>query len=198
MIVTTLKVNSLQKGIEKMEKLFKWTIFLSSYVPVFIMVFLNSLDSFSMKAIRKTWKLNPTFWSLLLGTSIISLIILYLWLCHLKKESESKSHKFETGILDSNDVEVLNFFVTFIVPIVSLKPSSWPSIAMNVLLLAVEGIFFTKNNTLYFNVLLIIFGFHVFSFDNQKNIVITRKQRGDFELEDTKATQMGTTNIFYM
>ena len=69
---------------------------------------------------------------------------------------------------------------------------------MNVLLLAVEGIFFTKNNTLYFNVLLIIFGFHVFSFDNQKNIVITRKQRGDFELEDTKATQMGTTNIFYM
>lgn len=153
-----------------MEKLFKWTIFLSSYFPVFIMVFLNSLDSFSMKAIRKTWKLNPTFWSLLLGTSIISLIILYLWLCHLKKESESKSHKFETGILDSNDVEVLNFFVTFIVPIVSLKPSSWPSIAMNVLLLAVEGIFFTKNNTLYFNVLLIIFGFHVFSFDNQKNI----------------------------
>ena len=181
-----------------MEKLFKWTISLSSYVPVFIMVFLNSLKSFSMKSLKNTWQLNPPFWAFLIGISIVSLIILVLWLQHLKKESERKAQKFKTGILDSNDVEVLNFFITFIVPIVSLNPSSWPSIAMNVLLLAVEGIFFTKNNTLYFNVLLIIFGFHVFSFDNQKNIVITRKQRGDFELEDTKATQMGTTNIFYM
>lgn len=181
-----------------MEKLFKWTIFLSSYVPVFIMVFLNSLESFSMKSLKKTWQLNPLFWSSLVGVSVVSLIILFWWLHHLKKESESKTQKFETGKLDSHDVEVLNFFVTFIVPIVSLKPASWPSIIMNILLLAVEGIFFTKNNTLYFNVLLIIFGFHIFSFDGQKNIVITRKQRGDFELEEAKATQMGTTNIFYM
>ena len=59
-----------------MEKLFKWTIFLSSYVPVFIMVFLNSLKSFSMKSLKNTWQLNPPFWALLIGISIVSLIIL--------------------------------------------------------------------------------------------------------------------------
>lgn len=181
-----------------MEGLFKWTIFMSSYVPVFAMVFLNNLKSFSSMDIQRTWLANPVFWSLLVFISLFSLLVLFGWLHHLKNESKRKTQQFETGVLDSHDVEVLNFFVTFIVPIVSLKPSSWPSIAMNILLLVVEGIFFTKNNTLYFNVLLIVFGYHVYSFDSQKNIVITRKQKSDFDFIETKATQMGTTNIFYM
>ena len=41
---------------------FKWLIFISSYVPVFIMIFLKNLKKFSSSDIYSTWKLNPIFW----------------------------------------------------------------------------------------------------------------------------------------
>lgn len=64
---------------------FKWLIFISSYVPVFIMIFLKSLKKFSSSDIYSTWKLNPIFWFLLLIISIVSIIILFCWLHFLKK-----------------------------------------------------------------------------------------------------------------
>lgn len=37
-------------------------LFLSSYIPLFIMVFLNSMNQISIISVIKTWNLNPTLW----------------------------------------------------------------------------------------------------------------------------------------
>lgn len=175
---------------------FKWIIFVSSYVPVFIMIFLNNLKSFNLDELKDTWNLNQVFWMVLTGVSIISILILFIWLIILKTESKNKK-PFNIEKLNAYDSEVLNYFVTFIVPILSLKPDSIPSIIMNLLLLLVEGIYFVGNNALYYNVLLIIFGYHIYTFGDD-NIVVTRKKRSDLAFNESKASQIGTTNIFYL
>ncbi len=175
---------------------FKWIIFVSSYVPVFIMIFLNNLKKFNLKEFCKTWNLNQVFWIILTSVSIISVVILFVWLIILKTESKNKD-SFNIEKLNAYDSEVLNYFVTFIIPILSLKPDSLPSIIMNLLLLLVEGIYFVSNNALYYNVLLIIFGYHIYTFGND-NIVVTRKKRSDLSFSESKASQIGTTNIFYL
>lgn len=176
---------------------FKWLIFISSYVPVFIMIFLKSLKKFSSSDIYSTWKLNPIFWFLLLIISIVSIIILFCWLHFLKKESQGNKGAFSIKKLNAYDSEVLNYFVTFIIPILSLDPKSSPSIVMNFLLLLVEGIYFVSNNALYYNVLLILLGYHIYTFDTD-NIVVTRKKRNELSFNESKASQIGTTNIFYI
>lgn len=175
---------------------FKWIIFVSSYVPVFIMIFLKNLKKFNLIELKNTWNLNQVFWMVLIGVSIISIVILFIWLIILKTESKNKE-SFDIKKLNAYDSEVLNYFVTFIIPILSLKPDSIPSIIMNFLLLLVEGIYFVSNNALYYNVLLIIFGYHIYTFGDD-NIVVTRKKRSDLAFNESRASQIGTTNIFYL
>lgn len=177
--------------------IFKWLIFISSYIPVFLMVFLNNLNSFSQCDIKKTWNINSTFWLILITVSILSIISLAVWLYLLKEESKNKETSFKLDNIQAYDSEVLNYFVTFIIPVVSLKPESAPSIVMNFLLLCIEGIYFVGNNALHFNVLLIIFKYHIYTFGDN-NIVVTRKRRSEILFNESRAKQIGTTNIYYL
>lgn len=177
----------------------KMFLFLSSYIPLFVMIFLNSMNQISMISIVKTWNLNPALWIIFLVISILSVGIFCLWLRRMKNTFKGKS-PISIKNLTLNDSEVLNFFVTFIVPIISLKPESWPSVVSNLILLIIEGIFFISNNTLYFNILLILSGYHIYSFasdNSSKNIVITKCSLKDQTFNDVKGVEYGTTNIYY-
>ena len=176
--------------------IFKTILFFSSYIPIFIMIFLNNLDSFSNRSIKKEWNQNTGLWLSMIILSVITLIILFIWIKILKAEAtDTAKQKYKLEDLRKYDSEVLNFFVTFIIPILSLKPESAPSIVMNLILVVIEGIYYISNNALYFNVILIILGYHVYTFSND-NIVISRKTKDQLFISQ-KASQIGTTNIFY-
>ena len=160
------------------------------------MIFLNNLDSFSSESFKTTWSKNPCLWISMIILSVITLIILFIWIGILKKEAaDTTKQQYQLKDLKKYDSEVLNFFVTFIIPILSLKPESGPSIVMNSVLVIIEGIYYISNNALYFNVILIILGYHVYTFSND-NIVISRKTEDQLFLSP-EASQIGTTNIFY-
>lgn len=192
-----LTQEGLTEGIKNMGTVFKLILFMSSYIPVFIMIFLNSLSAFRVSAVAATWKKAPAFWIALIIISVASTIILIIWLILIKKESNSGKPKYELKKITAGDAEVLNFFVTFIIPILSLKPSSLPSITMNIILFIIEGVFFISNNTLYYNVLLLMFGYHVYT-DENENVIITRKRRSQLIKNGIHVSQVGTTNIFYL
>lgn len=175
---------------------FKTILFFSSYIPIFLMIFLNNLDSFSGDSFKITWNKNPCLWISMIILSVITLIILFIWIGILKKEAaDTTKQQYQLKDLKKYDSEVLNFFVTFIIPILSLKPESGPSIVMNSVLVIIEGIYYISNNALYFNVILIILGYHVYTFSND-NIVISKKTEDQLFLSP-EASQIGTTNIFY-
>lgn len=58
-----------------------------------------------------------------------------------KSYRTSSKEDIEINDADLKDADVLNFFVTFIVPILSLDPTSLPSIVMNLFLLLIEAIY---------------------------------------------------------
>ena len=68
--------------------LFKGSVFISAYIPVFIMIFLNNLKSFKSEEIKRTWESNPSLWTILIVIGIISLLVLILWLGLKKKEAK--------------------------------------------------------------------------------------------------------------
>lgn len=176
---------------------FRWVLFVSSYIPIFIMIFLSNLRKFTSSEFKKAWKLNPVFWWILIILTIVSLLILIFWLCLLKKQArlKNKSVKVDNYVLEDSDV--LNYFVTYIIPILSLKPESLPSIIMNLMLIIIEGIYFVGNNAVYYNVMLIVAGYHIYSFGDS-NIIITRLSKQDLIFEKKDAKQIGTTNIYYI
>lgn len=187
----------MKEGDSIMNLLFKILLLFSSYIPIIIMIFLNNLKSFNLYEIINVYNRNSCFWNLCLILSFISIIVLFLWLKILKKDAKSSTKLYELGSLDNNDGEVLNYFVTYIIPLLSLKVNETPSIIMNLLLILIEGIYFIKNNALHFNPLLLIFGYHVYT-DTNNNIVISKKKLFTIKNENLKADQFGTSNIFYI
>ncbi|TPR12621.1 hypothetical protein [Apilactobacillus timberlakei] len=177
--------------------LFKCFIFISSYIPIFIMIFLNNLKKFNSVEFKNTVNMNRNFWISLLLISVISLITLFLWLIIITSISRKKDKTSKIDKLKSYDSEILNYFITYIIPILSLKPDSYPSIVMNAILLFIEGIYFISNNALQYNIVLIIFGYHIYTFQND-HIIITRKKKSEIEFCDLKAAQIATTNFYYI
>ena len=112
---------------------FKWILYFSSYVPVFFMIFLKNLKAFTGKEFQKTWNLNSNFWIILIVMSVLTLIALIFWLIILKKETEIKTKSIEVSKYVLKDSEVLNFFVTYIIPILSLGGKGVISVLSNVM-----------------------------------------------------------------
>lgn len=176
---------------------FRWVLFVSSYIPIFIMIFLSNLKKFTLSEFQKTWRLNPIFWWVLIILTIVSLLILIFWLSLLKRQARLKNRSIKVDNYVLKDSDVLNYFVTYIIPILSLKPESLPSIIMNLILIIIEGIYFVGNNAVYYNVMLIAAGYHIYSFGDG-NIIITRLSKQDLIFEKKDAKQIGTTNIYYI
>jgi len=177
--------------------IFKWVLYISSYIPICAMIFLKNLKSFSKKEIIKTWNSNVNFWIILIALSVLSFLVLIGWLILLKCLSKQRNSSVEVKEYTLKDSEVLNFFVTYIIPILSLNPKSQPSVVMNMFLVIIEGIYFVNNNAVYYNVMLILMGYHIFSFD-EENIIITRLSKADLVFDEKNAKQIGTTNIYYI
>ncbi|USS93691.1 hypothetical protein M8332_02235 [Fructilactobacillus ixorae] len=174
-----------------------WIIFISSCIPIFIMIFLNNMDEFSLNSFKHTFELNMIFWISLLIISIISFFVLCLWIRSIKNTKKVRKNTTTVTNVRPIDADIINYFVTFIIPILSLNPSSFPSIVMNFMLLFIEGLYLVSNNTVYYNVLFIMFGYHIYNFQ-KNNILITKKNIDFFNFEDVNAYQISTTNIYYI
>lgn len=175
-------------------------MYISSYIPVFIMIFLKNMNSFSIRGLKECWLSNKIFWIVTSSILIIAFVILLLALvCYYiaAKSKKSKNSGVHIKNLKSMDENILNVFVTYIIPLLSLNINSMPSIAMNIFFVFIEGIFFISNNAIYYNIMLIIMGFHVFSFKQGESIIISRHKRDYIVNNDIQAYQSGTTNIYF-
>lgn len=187
----------LTKGDNDVNRAFRIGLFLSSYTPVAIMIFLNDMKEFSLEQVGITLHKNTVFWSVLTGVFILSLLTLIFWLVRMARNAQKQVKLYEIYDIKSNDGEVLSYFVTFVIPILSLKVDSAPSIVMNVMIIALVGIYFVQNNVLHFNPLLLLAGYHIYS-DSADHIIISRCDKYTIKNKGLKADQFGSSNIFYI
>ncbi|MFV8260039.1 hypothetical protein ACNNMU_01340 [Aerococcus viridans] len=176
---------------------FKISLFISSLFPLVIMIFLDNLESFDSENIYNLIRHHFVIWGFLGAIMLVSCWMLIKWLSELKNEYYRDGAKYNLNNLESQDGEVLNYFATYLVPLISLNLESGPSILLNVLFLTVVGIYFVKNNTFYHNILLLVLGYHIYR-DNRGNVLITKKNKYEIENKDMKADQFGTGDIFYI
>ncbi|WP_206748192.1 hypothetical protein, partial [Staphylococcus pseudintermedius] len=67
--------------------------------------------------------------------------------------NNTKPIKVELHELKLNEYEIINYFITYLIPILTLDPSRWTSILSNGILIILVGIYFVRNNLLSFNIM---------------------------------------------
>lgn len=178
---------------------FKTLLYISSYIPILLMIFLNNLEEFSSESILDLYCTNVWFWNssiLILLISISSFIVFIYMLKNLHKQNKDGT-TLNNIHLKSNEGETLSYFITYLVPLLTLDINNLPSICMNVILIVLIGIYFVKNNFLHFNVLLLLFNYRIYT-DEDENIYISKKTIINIKVNKLKAYNFDDSSLYYI
>lgn len=187
-----------------MRFVFNWLLFISSYIPMFIMLFIGNLNSFSKKSVFILLNQDKVFWISLFFILVVAFISLLFWLGLLKKEfnTDGNRPKYTVKKFKSIDSEILIIFVLFLFPLLSCDPSFLPSVILNLILLIIGSVYFVSENLFCYNILLLMLGYHFYTFDYESDkpikTIITRKRKEELAFKTLSVSQLGTTNIFYL
>src|SRR5699024_10321048 len=104
-------------------------IYICNYIPLFLLIFLNEIkkaedDHRSMYSVVLEFKI---YWVILLIVSVISITFLLLkWIRNAQSSDEIP------GELKIINTDILNYFVTYLIPLLSLDLANVYSISINI------------------------------------------------------------------
>lgn len=181
-----------------LSKIFKILLFWSSYIPIFIMVFLANLHDFSKASIRALLSANPALWIALVVIIILSLTANDWWLSSMEVEfEESSKDPIDISNWKLESPGITNLLLMCIVPVLTLKPESSPTIVMNLIIMLIMSVYAVRNNVGYYNFWLIFEGYHTYTFNGK--VVISKYKKEDMPFNNAeKAIQIGTTNVYFI
>ena len=165
----------------------KWSLFITSYLPLYIWILLSSID-FNKKNLKT---LEISFENIVRFCLIIFIIISILEIRGLfyASGSEIKILPVEMQISPESD-SLMNYVVTYFTPLISFEIHDIKSVIMNILLFFLIGLMYVGCSATYLNPVLGIFGFKIFGvsgFPNAHHIISnlsfdeieTARKRGD-------------------
>lgn len=145
-------------------------LYVSSFFPLYILLIINNYKYFStwkkVKGIFMFDKLLPS----LFGISLLVLIIIsFISLIVITRISLNERHQFE-GVIKTED-NLLNYVVTYLVPLLSIKVSEAESLLVNACLFLLFGFIYVKNSLVYLNPLFLFFRYNIFRTDKNEVII---------------------------
>lgn len=173
-----------------MEVLFKICIYISNYIPLFFLIFIKQLENGYPDISPNVLFLSHwVLWVSLILISILSSLSLLIWLKFQNNSEEIPSH------LEMKNLDILNYFITYLIPLLSLDIYNIYSLILNFVLFIIIGIYQIKSNALEMNLILILLGYNVFT-GNKGKIFITKLSIDDLYNNHFKVSQIGSTKFF--
>lgn len=160
---------------------FKWSLFISSYTPLFLILFVKNLtipNKINLDYIKQLdSKTLVIFLSVLIIFIIVILsnLLLYFFFIKVKKIS---SQNISLDHIENKNTETLTYMGTYLIPFIGVEFKSIQDIISNIFLFSVIGLLYIKSNLILVNPLLSILGFNIYlckSNDSSELILITKK-----------------------
>ncbi|MFJ5768416.1 hypothetical protein [Psychrobacillus sp. NPDC093180] len=163
----------------------KILFYLSSFIPLYLLLFIQNLQirdqsgkflapkelfsQFFQTSIPVSF-----FWLGLLILSLLSLFGVFLFfLVYTKTEGRIGEIKDTEFVRE----DTLGYIVTYIVPLITMDIHSPRSLAINIILFIIIGTFYVRNDQLFMNPLYNVFGYNVFSAEDQIYITKINKSK---------------------
>lgn len=162
-------------------KFAKWLLFISSYEPLYLLLILSNLkvekwsDWIEPQILRQAFEEHILFNLIMISLSVLSFIILISLDC-----LKSNTHIVCTvKDIRNNSGDILNYFITYLFPLLSMDISNSSSILVNVSVFLIIGLLYVKGDMLYLNPMLILFRYDVVQIG--ESIVITHKDNTELQ-----------------
>jgi hypothetical protein len=158
----------------------KWLLFISSYFPLYIFLLFKSIHFIPTKKVDllsfylSQYKNESLFYNCIIILIIISIVVC-IWLVCSKGNSRLKIQNIKNGSQD-----VLNYFIIYIIPILSMDSSNLKNILLNGFIFFMIGIMYVRSDLLYLNPLLILAHYRIYSCGDL--IIISKKKVDEFKV----------------
>ena len=159
-------------------------ISLSAFLPLVIMILIKSFGLVTYVTLIA-----------IAIISILSIIFLSLFLITLNKVS-GKTYKIIDYYLINDKVALYSINI-YLIPLLTLDFNNSISVILNLLLLILVETYILKNNSLYFNIILLILGYNIYKTRDEK-IIISKYNFSQIKNNSYQVRQYGTSNIFYI
>lgn len=148
-------------------------------IPNKINWLINIKDAGNISITNIEIKASSFFWFLILLTLLISLIytfqIINLLARTEKYKDQFKEEEFFSSrikqITSLNNIDILNYVFTYLVPMLSLNINSYGSIAANFLLIYIVGYIYIKTNQIYQNPIFLLKNIYVYELNETYQII---------------------------
>lgn len=173
---------------------FKTLLFISSYIPLFILLFIQNIDIELVKMsngdnnitksiiamVKNTWSKQPTLWIIIIILVILSIISLIVLFYNSNEKKEINLNKKSFTNLKSLNGNILNYFITYLIPLMTMDVNDTISIIVNSLVFIIIGIFYISEDLIHLNLIYILLGYKVYE-TNNKEIVISNRSSDEFK-----------------
>ncbi|QUF65357.1 hypothetical protein [Bacillus atrophaeus] len=165
-------------------RVFSYMLFLSSYLPLFIILFLMNINNLLLCLF---------IWLIM----IVTLLTLKMYLDKPLKANPNFPIKLDK--VNSKGSEALNYIVTYIIPFISFNSNitnsegdfNIPTIFAFLVLFLVIGYLYMHNNLYHINpVLSLFYDINIAHGDNGKNLIVVSEKRKDVPLNTTIYTRV--------
>lgn len=169
-------------------KIQKTLFYLSSFIPLYLLLFIQNIQirdkSGSFLApkdfFNQFFQAGTSisfFWIGLLILSLLSLFGVYLFFLVYTKTDGRIGEIKDTEFVRE---DTLGYIVTYIVPLITMDIQSSRSLVINFILFVIIGTFYVRNDQLFMNPLYNVFGYNVFSAEDQ--IYITKISKSKMKI----------------
>ncbi len=173
-----------------LKKIFKMSLFISSYIPLYVLIFINDMEELNIESVLEVYNKNNIFWIIISVLSIVSMLSMIIFL----NFNHTKRSTFEN--VESIHNDILDYFITYIIPLNTVDITKSTSILVNSIIFFIIGVYYVESDLMYLNILLIFIGYKVYR-DKSDNIIISKKDKDDFKRnENILCKKIGNTKIF--
>lgn len=150
----------------------KWGLFISSYAPLFLILFVKHLS------------VSPMSWVIL--CIAIAGFIMPKFLIKVANQLEPSAIILD-GTVDANNEGGMAYMVGYIIPFLSIDLNTWNDIISILILLIMLGVVYVRSNLLYINPVFQLYGYNIvkveyegaFRFLAYKGKSLERQMRAD-------------------
>lgn len=161
-----------------MKRLTYYILFFVSYLPLFLILFIQNLDTKKLNCSFKEICLNNIYSIVLLSLSLLSLGGAWIFSKQLKNYGFATPKKIKK--VKNTGVEYLTYLGTYIIPFVGVHFDTINNTIATIILIALIAAIYPKTNLIYANPTVALFNYNIYKVvlegdDDDEIIIITRE-----------------------
>lgn len=145
-------------------------MFISSYFPLYAILLILYINKFNnIQKIIQIIRFEDIISSVFIITLILLCIISIITCIDLKRTKGNENHKFNN--IENTGDTMISYMMTYIVPILSIDPSSHKTLTVNLILYLLIGFMYIKLSLIYLNPLWLVCGYYIYKSENDTVII---------------------------